>query len=193
MRVGRGGRRPHIRRTVALLAAAALSSGATLWGGAAQANWFAATGAGGGGNTQCAGGTITDDKNVDFFYIEPSADMTLAGAYVRNTLLDPTAINTSYTSPENNHIDVLTRDRYYTDFCEAYYGAQWTTDGVYGVRGATSCDYLSGNRCDQADVRISTYYFDVHGQQGDRWILCHEVGHAIGLRHRNNEPPSGTG
>jgi hypothetical protein len=54
------------------------------------------------------------------------------------------------------------------------------------VRGGTACYTVTANgRCNQQVVRISTFYFDGHGDPGDRWVVCHEVGHAIGLRHRN--------
>ncbi|QCX26251.1 hypothetical protein [Nocardioides jishulii] len=36
----------------------------------------------------------------------------------------------------------------------------------------------------QQVVRVSNFYFDAHGDVADRWIVCHEVGHALGLVHR---------
>lgn len=152
----------------------------------ANANWFGPSGAGGGGAGSCpTGGNITEDKNVDFHNVDPSAALTDGSSFTRS-LLASTALSVSYTSPQNTSIDVLLGDQYYDSFCEAALGVQWTTDGFSGLRGLQVCDYLNGNRCGQGVVRISNHYFDQHGQQGDRWITCHEVGHAIGLAHRND-------
>lgn len=83
----------------------------------ASANWYAPTGNGGGGAGSCnVNGNITDDKNVDFHNVDPSAELSDASAFTRNSLLDPTALNTSYTSPQNTSIDVLLGDAYYDEF-----------------------------------------------------------------------------
>jgi hypothetical protein len=156
--------------------------------GTAAANWKGPQGAGGGGGGgagACLHGTITQDKTVSFFNVDPSSDLSNASSYVRNTTLSGTALTRTYASNQTTTVDILLGDQYYDSFCEATLGVQWTTDGVYGLRGMTSCDYLDGNRCDQGVVRVSNYFFDAHGNAGDRWIVCHEVGHAIGLKHRD--------
>lgn len=35
-------------------------------------------------------------------------------------------------------------------------------------------------------MRLTTIFMDHANQSQRRWLACHEVGHAIGLRHRNS-------
>lgn len=171
-------------RVAALGALIALVASFMLVAPSAQANWYGKTGNVG---TCNAYGNITDNKNVGFHYVDPSAQLTEAANYTRNQLLNPTGLDTSYVSDSTNATDIMAGDRYYTDFCEAALGVQWTQNGVNGLRGLTTCDYLVDNgRCDQAVVRYSNHFFDVHQDYGDRYLVCHEIGHAIGLFHRSS-------
>lgn len=149
----------------------------------ANANWWGITHY---YDTCGAWGNITDDKNVSFHYADASAELRAATNVVRTELLDPTDLNTSYDQVQNVNTDVVMVDRYYTDWCEDSMQAQWTTDGVFGIRGLTACySTISIGRCNQAVVRISNTHLDVHNGAGDRFLVCHEVGHAVGLRHRS--------
>jgi hypothetical protein len=133
---------------------------------------------------------MTDDKQVSFGYWTgggetPSATLQSATTWVRSNLLDPTELSTSLSASVASTTDVVMHDANYVDYCESALGVQWTTDGVYGLRGFTTCTSVTpGGRCQQQHVRLSVRFFDVHGNNGDRWLVCHEVGHAIGLAHR---------
>jgi hypothetical protein len=146
-------------------------------------NWFGNSGY----SAVCATwGNMTDNKDVYFSYIDPSADLSQATNWVRSNLLNPTSLDTFYVSDPTDATDVIMRDRYYTDWCEDTLGVQWTTNGVTGLMGFAACYRTTGGgRCDQQVVRISNHWFDNRGDAGDRWLVCHEVGHAIGLRHRD--------
>jgi len=56
-----------------------------------------------------------------------------------------------------------------------------------GSGGLANCERKAGGnrRCDKANVRLANAFFKNHGNPGDRYLTCHEVGHAIGLKHRN--------
>jgi hypothetical protein len=156
----------------------------------ARANWFGESNQAG----ECRGGIITDNKDIYFSYVDTTSELTSASSWVQTNLLNdsatnPTTLDTFYTVSPTNATDVLVLDRYYTDYCEwAFDGAQWTTDGVSGVRGITTCNRANASRrCDQQVVRISNRFLDAHGTPGSRWIACHEIGHAVGLRHRSQE------
>lgn len=155
----------------------------------ASANWFGPTGVARSVNEvyKCGGGNITDDKDVSFYYdpVTP-ADVRGVSNWVRTDLLNPTALDTSLQSTPNNDTDVYLIAQNYTDWCEAELGIQWTTNGTTGLHGVTNCEVKDSStpRCAKANVRLSTLFFGAHDAPGDRWLVCHEVGHAIGLRHR---------
>jgi hypothetical protein len=146
-------------------------------------NWYGATNY---AATCPFNGNMTDNKSVVFSYIDASADLASASNWVRAELLNPTQLETSYQPNETTSTDVIIRDRYYTDWCESTLGVQWTTNGSVGLMGLTACYNVTANgRCDRQVARMSSNFFDTHNDPGDRWLVCHEVGHAIGLIHRN--------
>jgi predicted Zn-dependent protease len=56
------------------------------------------------------------------------------------------------------------------------------------VTGYTTCNSAtSTDRCEQHDVRINNNVTDEYSTTNDRSLLCHELGHAIGLAHRNSQ------
>lgn len=129
-------------------------------------------------------GNMTDNKDVYFWNEDLVADHSSAVAWTRTNLLNPTSLDT-FPAATIGGADVVSRDRYYTDWCVGYFG-EWTTDGVYGTVGITACYATVANgRCDQQVIRISNVWFDHWGTKGDRFAVCHEIGHAIGLVHRN--------
>ena len=164
--------------------------GLIITGPSAHANWFGPTGQARSvdyDRYKCAAHNITDNKNVSFGAAEgnrPDADQAMT--WVRNNLLNPTALDTSYVADPGPKIDVYVITKDYDDYCLVGTGLRWTKDGRYGVFGLTNCDtkVATNNRCDKQTVRLAEKYLDVHGDRGDRWLMCHEVGHAIGLRHR---------
>lgn len=119
--------------------------------------------------------------------------------WVRTNLINPTDLDTFYASSQTEQTDVVMFDEIYTSFCEDALGVEWTDDGFTGLLGFAACESLTpANRCEQQNVRLHWYWFREHEAPGNRWFVCHEVGHAIGLIHRQggdgciSEPPTGT-
>jgi hypothetical protein len=134
---------------------------------------------------------MTDNQTVSFFYIDTKIQVNDA-MYATRQRLDPTSLNTTYAASAGPNVDVLARDKYYTDWCELELGFQWTANGTTGLFGLTNCESLvSAGRCQQQTVRLSDYYIDVWNAAGDEWLACHETGHAIGLSHRILSPARG--
>ncbi|WP_235734676.1 hypothetical protein [Nocardioides alcanivorans] len=145
----------------------------------AHANWKSATGQSG----TCTGASINDNKNVSIFAVAPDPGMNRG---IKRTIKLMAPQLTGVLKKEHGaKTDVITRNRYYTDWCEYAMAGDWTTDGTRGMIGWTVCYQANpAGRCDQSVVRISRHYFDAHGNAADRWIVCHEIGHSIGLGHR---------
>lgn len=132
--------------------------------------------------TGCDDLNQADNKTHNFEYIDLNSDNTAATEWVRKNVIDPTIINTSIDATPDALTDVNVLDRYYIDYC----GYNWYTSNSGGVIGSTKCDLLSPtNRCDRHSVRYTNNWTDIASTTGRRWLACHENGHALGLKHRN--------
>lgn len=148
-------------------------------------NWFGPTGKYG----RCDGGNRADNATHDFYYSELTSKVAAATTWVRENEIDPTDMTTSRVSSYNNYTDVLMIDQYYDDYC----GIDWVRSRLDGgTVGLTTCNAITSiDRCEQSDVRISNRYTedDATATQIRGWV-CHENGHAIGLKHRDPETNS---
>ncbi len=175
-----------LRKTNVLAVVAVLVAGLTLLPRNAQANWAGESGEV--GECDATGGNITDNKDVYFFYDDISQEYRDAITSVRTDLINPTALQSYYALDGlTAQTDVVLHDRFYTDFCEDFMPAPWTSNGFSNTMGMASCTALvaSNGRCDQQHARISNYYLEAWGPSGDVGMTCHEVGHTLGLRHRS--------
>lgn len=159
---------------------------------AASANWFGETGRARSVNDdyRCGGPNMTQSKDVDFgFSPDMTAEAKGAVNYTRDELLDPTDINTSVVDDYGPHIDVLVTVKDYDTWCVDLTGYDWATaeHPKVGLAGLTNCETkASGSpRCDKANVRLSDIWMDAANQSERRYLACHEIGHAIGLMHRD--------
>ena len=158
----------------------------------ASANWFGNTGAF--GRCRFDAGFIPQDHNLSFHYVDesdPENQSTKATNWVRSNLIDPLPVmSTSYDSSEKTSTDIVVIARDYDDYCYDVWPStlRWTSDGSTELLGFTQCDYVvASGRCDQANVRNDLDYFNNHDANHDRFEICHEVGHAMGLSHRDED------
>lgn len=151
----------------------------------ASANWWGNTGAAG----RCEGtGNMPQDRTVTFAHVDLQADTREAAIWVRGNLVGPTAYNTTFEA-QSATTDVLIGDREYDEYCEMELGFNWANQALNngGIIGLTTCEARAASgRCEQQVVRISNFWTQARSDYYDRNLLCHEIGHAIGLRHREN-------
>ena len=146
---------------------------------AAQANWSGATGL-----TGCGSGSpvnMADGGTHYFNYVSLNSAVQSAVAWSRTYNYDPTDVNTGYDSTIDSTTDVIVRNQDYTTYC----GFDWHSPTSGGTIGLATCDSLSGLRCEQHTVRFDLSYFNAASQPNERGVACHEIGHTLGLTHRD--------
>lgn len=165
--------------------------------GSAVANWYGHTGYA----ASCPlDSNITDDKDISFFYIDdddPLNQATNAANWTRNNLLDPDpSLTTNKDASQYPSTDVVVISKGYDSWCESSLGIQWVSDAdfvngttvgkTYGLENCQTLHTSDPNaRCESANSRISLIYLNHHSSSDDHYLTCHEIGHGIGLAHRN--------
>lgn len=134
----------------------------------------------------------TSDKAMDTEYVNLDAGTDNAASYVRwNTIPNAGAGLTAPGDPTPTaSTDLRIRDGDFTEYCTVDYGIAWypaMTSAGATTGAITPCVLkTSGGRCDQHTVLIKRAWINnsymTTGQ--DRILLCHEIGHAFGLAHR---------
>lgn len=145
---------------------------------AEASNWFGASGVA--GECSYASGNISDAEPASFYYSDTSTIMRDASEWLRVNRIAATNLSTTLQTGSgfpNSLTDVIVFDRYYVDYC----GVPWGQ----GVVGMTTCMTLTAtNRCEQSNVRFNLTFMDNWTIPERRYNACHEIGHAIGLKHR---------
>lgn len=97
-----------------------------------------------------------------------------------------TAITTQMVSPAAT-TDAYIRDQDYTTYC----GLTWDSPSIPGLEGTiglNTCVALnSAGECERSDVRFDTSTYAALGPTGRRSLACHEIGHSLGLMHRQEQ------
>ena len=149
----------------------------------AAANWSGAS-----GNTGCSGGVnMTDNKDLYYYRSSLTSYMYSAVAHALNNEVAPTDI---VVKPEESSAGSGTDIVYYDADFSTWCGKDWHPDdpsdaGTAYVWGNSSCETLSGSKCDRNDIRFDTSYWGSASTNARRKVACHETGHALGLTHRS--------
>lgn len=149
-------------------------------------NWSGATGSPTGCDSDV---NMADNKTHTFRFEFLSTVMQNATTYAMNNSINgtahPTDLNAIMDSTPDSSTDVWTTDTYYTTLC----GHDWcqTNEAPPCAVGLYVCESLSGSKCQQATVRYNNYWTDEEGQTNERGLACHEVGHSLGLLHRDGD------
>ena len=164
---------------------------------AAGSNWYGNTGSAHTCNGSSYAGTpnnMTSDKAMETAPTDLQSEISSATTYVRTNLINTLSGWSTPSAPAVPGTDLIIRDENYTDYCEEDYNFEWYPTAGGGntptVGAMSTCEVAgSGGRCDQHTVRISnlytaTGYMDTNQE---RILLCHEIGHAMGLDHRANQ------
>jgi hypothetical protein len=150
---------------------------------AGATNWVGTTAA-----TGCASVNRQDNRDYTFTRSSLTARMASAVAFVNNNLIGPTDVT---VKPEQftatSETDVVVFDADYSTTC----GYDWHPDSsgdpdTDAIAGLMTCETLSGSRCQQAYVRFDTSLTNAMDDAFARTLACHELGHTLGLGHREN-------
>lgn len=129
-------------------------------------------------------GNRADANPHTIFLPSTTSDIYSAHIDVIKQVIAPTAVNPEIASSQDGATDVIVISRRYLDYC----AVPWEQpDGSGTVAGLTTCNGANepSGRCGQHEVRLNINSTERRGF--DLWLVAHEHGHAIGLRHRNSE------
>jgi len=129
----------------------------------------------------CSSMNRGDSSPHSFYYSKLSSPVKNAADATRQRL-SYTDLATKSHSTQYATTDVVIIDKYYVSYCDV----DWF-DGVSGATGHERCNALtSTGKCETADVRISMYFVDLLPTSYEHSLLCHEIGHSIGLTHTSD-------
>lgn len=149
---------------------------------AAQATNFSGATSG----TGCFANNMQDNRDYTYHRSSLTTRMYSAVANVLNNQIAPTdiTVKAEQATPDGN-TDVVMYDADYSTHC----GFDWHPDGpdpdTNWIAGLAECASLSGSRCQRFNVRWDTSLTDTLNDNGARTWACHELGHTLGLLHRN--------
>ena len=151
-------------------------------GVASATNW-----AGASGNTGCSSTLNKADNRTHYVWYNSGlrSDGAQATNQARNDNLNPTAVNTVDDSSSNADTDAVVYSQYYTTFC----GIDWSSSAGFTMCVSTN----PANECERHEIRYNEAALDQLSDSNDKSLACHELGHSVGLKHRQVDGEVGNG
>ncbi|MFT3887357.1 MAG: hypothetical protein QM713_04235 [Arachnia sp.] len=138
------------------------------------------------GSTDKCKVNMADNSLHTFWYESLTTASSSAVNWARTNIYNPTDIDTTNAAARTSSVDVIVHDAGYVG---AWCGGVWYSNpgATNGWVGYVTCESLYGNTCEQHYLFFDTDYMGPQSTTNERSLACHELGHTIGLLHRNNQ------
>lgn len=152
-------------------------------------NWYGTTG--NGSPSSCSGGNRADANPHSVYFARYNSEIFYSVNVAMREIANETAVAPQVSSSQNSSTDIIVIGRHYDDYCGRDWAASGTSGGTFGL---TTCNGANpSGRCGQHETRYNLNAMDDLGVAFDNWLVTHEQGHALGLKHRNSELGAMTG
>jgi hypothetical protein len=133
------------------------------------------------GSTGCTLLNMADTYVHTFFYSSVESNMITAIRANNTDIENRSEVDTSELSSVSSTTDVVVYDLNYTTYC----GFVWD-DPLNNMFGLATCvSTNSARECEKHEVRFDTPDMNAFTSNQRRSAACEEVGHSLGLKHRN--------
>lgn len=119
------------------------------------------------------------DSNLSYRRSNLTSGNASAVNFVMNYRINPTDLSSYSTTSTSSSVDITIYDGSYTSYCNK----DWWTAADGGVYGMARCNKLIYRACDGHRIYLNTRYTNSHSYTNRKKLLCHEVGHTLGISH----------
>lgn len=133
--------------------------------------------------TGCNSLNVADSDQHTVYLDDLTTPVANSVEWALTNAVDPTVVDSILVSTLTSSVDVRALDNDYSTYC----GYNWHPGGS-SIIGLMKCETLSsGGDCQQATIRFDTSYTNSTTVYNRRALACHELGHTLGLEHRQSD------